>query len=151
MLLSVPVSFCAMWAFLPTPEQMTLPPRATADSTARAAATKFSSRPRAVAVRASRSMVRQRRALASRVALSSGIKNLCWKRGGDKRNFQLSSFKSFPIVPRPLLKLRLFASILALVLMVGWAGCGESERFSYASETDEPSYREGTLLLKAGR
>jgi tetratricopeptide (TPR) repeat protein len=54
-------------------------------------------------------------------------------------------------VPRPFLKFRLFASILALALMVGWAGCGESERFSYASETDEPSYREGTSLLKAGR
>lgn len=71
--------------------------------------------------------------------------------GGDKRNFQLSSFKSFPIVPRRLLNLRLLASILALVLMIGWSGCGESERFSYASETDEPSYREGTSLLKAGR
>ena len=73
------------------------------------------------------------------------------ERGGDKRNFQLSSFKSFPIVPRPLPNLRLFACLLALVLMMGWAGCGDSERFSYASETDEPSYREGTSLLKAGR
>jgi len=71
--------------------------------------------------------------------------------GGDKRNFQLSSFKSFPIVPRPLLHFRLFASLLALVLMIGWAGCGDSERFSYASEADEPNYREGTALLKAGR
>jgi len=41
--------------------------------------------------------------------------------------------------------------MVALVLMIGWSGCGESERFSYASETDEPSYREGTSLLKAGR
>jgi tetratricopeptide (TPR) repeat protein len=85
------------------------------------------------------------------VALSSGIKNLCWKRGGDKRNFQLSSFKSFPIVPRPFSPFRLLASILALALIAGWSGCGDSERFSYASEADEPSYREGTSLLKAGR
>ena len=35
--------------------------------------------------------------------------------------------------------------------MAGWSGCGDSERFSYASEADEPSYREGTSLLKAGR
>ena len=35
--------------------------------------------------------------------------------------------------------------------MAGWAGCGDSERFSYASEVDEPNYREGTSLLKAGR
>lgn len=54
-------------------------------------------------------------------------------------------------MPRSLPNLRLFASILALVLMMAWSGCSESERFSYASETDEPSYREGTSLLKAGR
>lgn len=35
--------------------------------------------------------------------------------------------------------------------MAGWTGCGDSERFSYASEADEPNYREGTSLLKAGR
>ncbi len=35
--------------------------------------------------------------------------------------------------------------------MLGWTGCGDSERFSYASETDEPNYREGQSLLKAGR
>jgi LysM repeat protein len=35
--------------------------------------------------------------------------------------------------------------------MAGWAGCGDSERFSYATEADEPNYREGTSLLKAGR
>jgi LysM repeat protein len=37
--------------------------------------------------------------------------------------------------------------VLALVL----AGCGDSERLSYATEGDEPSYREGTALLKNGR
>ena len=35
--------------------------------------------------------------------------------------------------------------------MLGWAGCGDSERFSDASEADEPNYREGQSLLKAGR
>jgi hypothetical protein len=55
-------------------------------------------------------------------------------------------------VSRPVTShLRVFAGILALALMIGWSGCGDSERFSYASETDEPSYREGTSLLKAGR
>ncbi len=37
------------------------------------------------------------------------------------------------------------------MLVLGWSGCGDSERFSYASETDEPNYREGQSLLKAGR
>ncbi|HVZ63717.1 MAG TPA: LysM peptidoglycan-binding domain-containing protein [Lacunisphaera sp.] len=31
------------------------------------------------------------------------------------------------------------------------AACSENERSSYANETDEPAYREGTALLKAGR
>lgn len=35
--------------------------------------------------------------------------------------------------------------------MAGWSGCGDTERFSYATEADEPNYREGTSLLKAGR
>jgi tetratricopeptide (TPR) repeat protein len=30
-------------------------------------------------------------------------------------------------------------------------GCGDTERASYASELDEPNYREGQSLLKAGR
>jgi LysM repeat protein len=55
------------------------------------------------------------------------------------------------MLPRALPHTRLLASLLALVLMLGWAGCGDSERFSYASEADEPNYREGQSLLKAGR
>lgn len=35
--------------------------------------------------------------------------------------------------------------------MLGLAGCSDSERFSYATEADEPNYREGQSLLKAGR
>lgn len=35
--------------------------------------------------------------------------------------------------------------------MLGLAGCGDNERLSYAAETDEPAYREGTALLKTGR
>jgi tetratricopeptide (TPR) repeat protein len=31
------------------------------------------------------------------------------------------------------------------------AGCGGNDRFSYATETDEPAYREGQSLLKSGR
>ena len=70
---------------------------------------------------------------------------------GTKRTSQLSSFNSFPIVLRSLLNLRLFACIWAAGLLLAWTGCGDSERFSYASETDEPNYREGQSLLKAGR
>ncbi len=35
--------------------------------------------------------------------------------------------------------------------MLWLAGCAESERFSYATEADEPNYREGIALLKTGR
>jgi tetratricopeptide (TPR) repeat protein len=35
--------------------------------------------------------------------------------------------------------------------VLGVAGCGDSERLSYATEGDEPAYREGTALLKTGR
>lgn len=48
------------------------------------------------------------------------------------------------LVRRPLF---LFAGALALAL----GGCGGQERLSYATEVDEPYYREGTALLKTGR
>jgi LysM repeat protein len=37
------------------------------------------------------------------------------------------------------------------VVALGLAGCGDSERLSYATEVDEPAYREGQALLKTGR
>ena len=40
---------------------------------------------------------------------------------------------------------------MAILLMLGLGGCSDSERFSYATEADEPNYREGQSLLKAGR
>ena len=40
---------------------------------------------------------------------------------------------------------------LAGVLALGLAGCPEKERLSYATEVDEPNYREGQALLKSGR
>ena len=36
-------------------------------------------------------------------------------------------------------------------LVLGLAGCGDTERLSYATEADEPAYRDGTALLKSGR
>ncbi len=44
----------------------------------------------------------------------------------------------------------LFLSLLG-AFALGLAGCGDNERLSYAAETDEPAYREGTALLKSGR
>ncbi len=40
---------------------------------------------------------------------------------------------------------------LLLTLALGLAGCSENERLSYATEADEPGYREGQALLKSGR
>jgi tetratricopeptide (TPR) repeat protein len=70
---------------------------------------------------------------------------------GHKPSPQLSSFNSFPIVLSSSLHLRHLLGLLAAVVLLGLSGCGESERFSYATETDEPNYREGQSLLKAGR
>lgn len=41
--------------------------------------------------------------------------------------------------------------ILAVGMMLGLGGCAENDRLSYASELDEPNYREGQSLLKSGR
>jgi tetratricopeptide (TPR) repeat protein len=43
------------------------------------------------------------------------------------------------------------AALLCAVLAFGLAGCGDRDRLSYATETDEPYYREGESLLKTGR
>lgn len=41
--------------------------------------------------------------------------------------------------------------VIAAVLLLSLGGCGDSERLPYASELDEPNYREGQALLKSGR
>lgn len=41
--------------------------------------------------------------------------------------------------------------VIAAGLLLGLGGCGDSERLPYASELDEPNYREGQALLKSGR
>lgn len=50
-----------------------------------------------------------------------------------------------------MLRFRRWFVALALGWLLGLGGCGDSERFSYATETDEPNYREGLSLVKAGR
>lgn len=54
-------------------------------------------------------------------------------------------------MPRVPTFIRLFLSALAGLLALGLGGCGDSDRISYASELDEPNYREGQSLMKAGR
>jgi tetratricopeptide (TPR) repeat protein len=41
--------------------------------------------------------------------------------------------------------------VLVAGLSLGWGGCSDSDRLAYASELDEPSYREGQAMLKSGR
>lgn len=48
-------------------------------------------------------------------------------------------------------QLRCLCLALLGVWALGLGGCGDSDRFTYATETDEPNYREGQSLLKAGR
>ncbi len=46
---------------------------------------------------------------------------------------------------------RLLLPAGAALLALGLGGCGDNDRLGYASEPDEPSYREGQSLLKSGR
>jgi len=54
-------------------------------------------------------------------------------------------------VPRIPVPFRLLLSAFAGVLAFWLAGCGDNDRITYASELDEPNYREGQSLMKAGR
>ncbi len=54
-------------------------------------------------------------------------------------------------MPLRYLSLRLLFPLLAGVLVLWLGGCADSDRLTYASELDEPNYREGQALLKAGR
>jgi len=54
-------------------------------------------------------------------------------------------------VSRPLFTLRRLLPVIAVVVLLDLGGCGDSDRLPYASELDEPNYREGQALLKSGR
>jgi len=54
-------------------------------------------------------------------------------------------------VPRCDSNFRRLLLTLVGALALGLAGCSDNERLSYATEVDEPNYREGTALLKSGR
>lgn len=54
-------------------------------------------------------------------------------------------------MPRPTLHLRRWLLLFWGAAALALAGCGGNDRFSYATETDEPTYREGQALLKSGR
>ena len=46
---------------------------------------------------------------------------------------------------------RWLLALLCAAVAWGLTGCGDRDRLSYATETDEPYYREGVSLLKTGR
>ncbi|MBI2516018.1 MAG: LysM peptidoglycan-binding domain-containing protein [Opitutae bacterium] len=54
-------------------------------------------------------------------------------------------------MPRTTFPLRRWLLLLCGAAAMWLAGCGDNDRFSYATETDEPAYREGQSLLKTGR
>lgn len=54
-------------------------------------------------------------------------------------------------MPRATSHLRRWLLLLCGAAALWLAGCSDNDRFSYATETDEPAYREGQSLLKTGR
>jgi tetratricopeptide (TPR) repeat protein len=68
-----------------------------------------------------------------------------------KPSGRVSSFNSFPSVPRFRSIFHRLVLPLLGTLALWLAGCSDSDRLSYASEVDEPNYREGQSLLKTGR
>lgn len=54
-------------------------------------------------------------------------------------------------MPRVPIAFRLLLPALAGLLALWLAGCADNDRLTYASELDEPNYREGLSLMKAGR
>ena len=62
-------------------------------------------------------------------------------------------FNTFPALLLPSINFRRWhlAPLFAAAMFLGLTGCGDRDRLSYATETDEPYYREGVSLLKTGR
>lgn len=75
---------------------------------------------------------------------------MCWLRVAA--NLPANCLRSihFP-VPRPRLPVRLLFFVLLGGLGLGLGGCGDRDRSTYASERDEPYYREADAMLKSGR
>lgn len=71
---------------------------------------------------------------------------------GRKPTGRFRSFNSFPVprVPVPLRR-RVLPLVAAAILALGLAGCGGDGRQSYATEADEPYYRQAEQMKRSGR
>lgn len=76
---------------------------------------------------------------------------LVLRRSGLIPTVQLSSFNHFPVVPVPVRRPRLLLPLCAAVLALALAGCTDDARQSYATETDEPYYRQAEQMKRANR
>lgn len=70
---------------------------------------------------------------------------------GRKPTGHICSFNFFPFVPRSRSLPLLFPLLAAAVLALGIAGCSDNSRQSYATETDEPFYRQAEQMKRSNR
>lgn len=71
---------------------------------------------------------------------------------GRKPTRHFRSFNSFPVPRVPVLLRRHVLPLVAVaVLALGLAGCGGDSRQSYATEADEPYYRQAEQMKRSGR
>lgn len=77
---------------------------------------------------------------------------LVLRRSGLIPTVQVSPFNHFPVVSAPVRRLlRQLLPLGAAVLALALAGCTDDARQSYATETDEPYYRQAEQMKRANR
>lgn len=76
---------------------------------------------------------------------------LVLRRGAPIPTVPVSPFNHFPVLSRPVRLLRPVLPLLAAVLAFALAGCTDDARQSYATETDEPYYRQAEQMKRSNR
>lgn len=76
---------------------------------------------------------------------------LVLRRGAPIPTVPVSPFNHFPVVSNRPLPSRLLPLLAAAALAIALAGCADDSRQSYATETDEPYYRQAEQMKRSNR